>query len=345
MTKNEFIDALSAFESGSVGNADIAALIESASKRFSASLFERADAINREKRGRSVKLRGLVEFTNHCKNNCYYCGIRAGNEELARYRMGKHEILSTCEKGYLMGFRTFVLQGGEDGFFTDGLMCDIISSIKERLPDAVITLSIGERSKESYKALYDAGARRYLLRHETASAEHYRCLHPDTMSFQNRVKCLYNLKEIGFETGAGFMVGSPYQNYTALASDLLFLRELQPNMVGIGAFIPHEQTPFRASPAGSLGLTLVMLALTRLLLPEANIPATTALATLSHDGRIKALSAGANVVMPNLTPRIYRNLYTLYNGKISTDEEAAESLEKLRAQLEAAGFELELGKC
>lgn len=342
MTKDNFIGALSAFENGTLSNAEIAELIAS-SPRFLPTLTKSAADTSRERFGMHVRLRGLIEFTNFCRNDCYYCGIRASNVHAGRYRMSAEEILACCDAGYKLGFRTFVLQGGEDAYFTDERLCAIVSAIRDKYPDSAVTLSVGERSRESYQALYNAGARRYLLRHETASAEHYKCLHPSGMSFSNRIRCLWDLKEIGFETGAGFMVGSPYQNYDALAADMAFLRELQPQMVGIGAFIPHEHTPFRDSQPGTLGLTLAMIALTRLLLPCANIPATTAMAALAPDGRLRALDAGANAVMPNLSQREYRSLYTLYNGKTSTDEDAAATLEAVNRQLSAAGYILDTG--
>lgn len=342
MTKDDFLTAMSEFQKGLLSKSDIAALIKSAYQNHSEVLYEYASEINRKKNDRTVKLRGLIEFTNICKSDCYYCGIRASNKDCFRYRLTTAQILECCDTGYQLGFRTFVLQGGEDPYFTDERLCDILRSIKERYPECAITLSIGERGFESYQALYNAGAKRFLLRHETASSNHYSRLHPENMLWETRKKCLFHLKEIGFETGAGFMVGSPYQNYEDLADDLLFLHELQPEMVGIGAFIPHENTPMRDFPAGSLKLTIIMVAFTRILLPDANIPATTSLATLSSDGRLEALRAGANVVMPNLSPKKYRSFYTLYNGKPATGEEAAESLDKLKQQLESAGYSLEI---
>lgn len=292
-----------------------------------------------------IYARGLIEFTNICKNNCLYCGIRAKNTNVKRYRLTKDEIMSCCKNGHELGFSTFVLQGGEDLYFTDDYMCDIIYSIKSKYPDCAVTLSIGEKTKETYKSYKSAGADRFLLRHETADSEHYKKLHPEDMSLETRKKCLYTLKELGFQTGAGFMVGSPYQDFTNLAKDLLFLKELEPEMVGIGPFLPHCDTPFARKSGGSFELTITMLALTRLILPKVLLPATTALATLNPDnGRKMAFSAGANVVMPNLSPIEHREEYSLYNNKLSLGNEAAEGIKILKRQIEAAGFELDMSR-
>ncbi len=290
--------------------------------------------------GNKIYIRGLIEFTNICKQNCYYCGLRAENKNAERYRLTKDEILSCCENGYPLGFRTFVLQGGEDSHFDDDLMCDIVKSIKEKYPDCAVTLSIGEKSKESYKKLFDAGADRYLLRHETANSEHYSMLHPKGQTLENRKKCLVDLKEIGFQTGCGFMVGSPYQTFDTLAEDLLFIRELNPEMVGIGPFIPHKDTPFGDKPQGNIGLTLLLLALVRIMLKNVLLPSTTALGTIHKKGREMGILSGANVVMPNLSPIEDRRKYMLYNGKISTNEEAAEGLKLLKKQIKAIGYEI-----
>jgi biotin synthase len=299
-----------------------------------------AASLEREKYyGKKVFFRGLIEFSSYCKNDCYYCGIRCGNKNAARYRLSPEEIMDCCVQGYKLGFRTFVLQGGEDPAFTDDIMCDIISAIKSRFPDCAVTLSIGEKPRETYKRFYDAGADRYLLRHETATDEHYSKLHPPELSLENRKRCLYDLKEIGFQVGAGFMVGSPYQTTENLAADLVFLRELSPHMVGIGPFVPHHDTIFANEQTGSVKLTLVMLALLRLMLPQALIPATTALGTVDATGREKGLKSGANVVMPNLSPVNHRRDYSLYDNKICTGEEAAECLACLSGRIKAAGFE------
>lgn len=265
------------YNTGKASAEELLAVLNSADESLDGELFRLADLKRRENYGTDVFIRGLIEFTNHCRNNCLYCGIRAENRRAERFRLTKEDILSCCENGYSLGFRTFVLQGGEDMYYTDNFYCDLIKEIKAKYPDCAVTLSIGERSHESYQRYHDSGADRYLLRHETADAEHYSLLHPQSMSFSNRMKCLNDLKEIGFQTGAGLMVGSPFQTKEHLVKDLLFLKEFEPQMVGIGPFIPHSETPFRDKPQGTLRDTLVMVALTRLLLPKALIPATTAL--------------------------------------------------------------------
>jgi biotin synthase len=290
--------------------------------------------------GNHVYVRGLIEISNICKNDCLYCGIRHSNKGCSRYRLSKEEILSCCEDGYNLGFRTFVMQGGEDPYFTDELLCGIIRKIKEKYPDCAVTLSLGERSFESYKALYDAGADRYLLRHETADPELYRKLHPEEMSFQNRMECLRNLKEIGFQTGCGFMVGSPYQTNRSLAMDLKFVEEFRPAMCGIGPFIPHNATPFAKFKAGTLEDTLFLLSLLRLIDPSLLLPATTALGTIDPTGREKGILAGANVVMPNLSPVSVREKYELYDNKICTGEESAQCKQCLNRRMESIGYEI-----
>lgn len=290
--------------------------------------------------GDKVFTRGLIEFTNYCKNNCYYCGIRCQNPHAKRYRLSREEILDCCENGYGLGFRTFVLQGGEDPFFTDERMTEIIREIKTRYPDCALTLSIGERSFESYRRFRVAGADRYLLRHETADEAHYRKLHPENLTLANRKRCLRDLKALGYQVGAGFMVGSPGQTSAELAEDLCFLEEQQPEMVGIGPFIPHHETPFAEAEAGSVDLTLFLLSVIRILLPKVLLPATTALGTLDPRGREKGLLAGANVVMPNLSPVKNRKQYDLYDNKICTGEEAAECRECLAHRVESVGYRL-----
>ena len=290
--------------------------------------------------GDKVFTRGLIEFTNYCKNNCYYCGIRKGNHNAQRYRMTKEEILECCKQGYELGFRTFVLQGGEDPYYTDEKMVDIIRSIRESYTDCAITLSIGEKSYESYRLFREAGADRYLLRHETANEEHYEKLHPRQMSLSNRMKCLYELKELGYQVGAGFMVGSPGQTLDCIAQDLVFLQELKPQMVGIGPFIPHHDTVFADESAGSVDLTLFLLSMIRIMLPKVLLPATTALGTMDPRGREKGLSVGANVVMPNLSPVMNRKKYDLYDNKICTGEEAAECRGFLGRRVESVGYRL-----
>lgn len=294
--------------------------------------------------GLGIYLRGLIEFTNHCRNNCYYCGIRAGNTAVKRYRLSKSDILEACDTGYRIGFRTFVLQGGEDPWFTDQKICEIIWSIKEKYQDCAVTLSIGEREKESYQAFFSAGADRFLLRHETADPCHYSRLHPPELTLAHRQKCLYTLREIGFQVGAGFMVGSPFQTPETLAQDMVFLEDLKPHMVGLGPFLPHRDTPFGSESPGSLGLTLTMLCLVRLALPKVLLPATTALATLAQNGREQGFQCGANVVMPNLSPPGVRKNYSLYDNKKCTGDEAAEAVEELRRQVEAAGYFLDFSR-
>lgn len=287
-----------------------------------------------------VFTRGLIEFTNYCKNNCYYCGIRKGNHNAQRYRLTKEEILECCKQGYELGFRTFVLQGGEDPYYTDEKMADIIRSIRESYTDCAITLSIGEKSYESYRLFREAGAERYLLRHETANEEHYGKLHPPQMSLANRMKCLYELRELRYQVGAGFMVGSPGQTLDCLAEDMVFLQELKPQMVGIGPFIPHHDTEFAKEPAGSVDLTLFLLSVIRIMLPKVLLPATTALGTMDPRGREKGLAVGANVVMPNLSPVMNRKKYDLYDNKICTGEEAAECRGCLGRRVESVGYHL-----
>lgn len=287
--------------------------------------------------GKDIFIRGLIEFTNYCKNDCFYCGIRKSNKKAQRYRLTLEEILSCCQEGYELGFRTFVLQGGEDGFFTKERIVSLIHEIKERYPDCALTLSIGEKPYEEYQAYKEAGADRYLLRHETADEEHYRMLHPETLSLAHRKECLRNLKKLGFQTGAGFMVGSPGQTAQTLVKDFLFLKELQPQMVGIGPFIPHQDTPFREKAAGTLKDTLFYLALIRLMLPKVLLPATTALGTIHPKGRELGILSGANVVMPNLSPSEVRKKYMLYDNKICTGEEAAEGIQDLKKRMQAIG--------
>lgn len=302
----------------------------------------REEAVNLRKQyyGNKVFTRGLIEFTNYCKNNCYYCGIRNGNECAKRYRLTADEIFACCQDGYELGYRTFVLQGGEDPYYTDERMVEIIHRIKKAFPDCALTLSIGEKSYASYQLFRNAGADRYLLREETADESLYQVLHPKTMSLENRKKCLYNLKELGYQVGAGFMVGTPGQTVSHLAEDLAFLQELQPQMVGIGPFIPHHDTIYAEEKAGNVEMTLFLLSVIRIMLPKVLLPATTALGTLDPGGREKGLAAGANVVMPNLSPVKNRKLYELYDNKICTGEEAAECRECLGRRVESVGYQL-----
>lgn len=290
--------------------------------------------------GNKIYIRGLIEISSVCKNDCLYCGLRRSNQNAVRYRLSAEQILSSCDLGYSLGFRTFVLQGGEDGFFTDGVMCEIVREIKRRYPDCAITLSLGERGEESFKRLFEAGADRYLLRHETADAEHYAKLHPSNLTAQERQSQLFALKKIGFQTGAGFMVGSPYQTTENLADDLLFVERLRPQMCGIGPFIPHKDTEFRDMPQGGLELTLTLLSVLRLMNPRILLPATTALGTIHPKGREMGILHGANVVMPNLSPQEHRKDYSLYDNKICTGDEAAECIRCLAARMKSIGYEI-----
>ena len=290
--------------------------------------------------GNKVYTRGLIEFSNYCKNDCYYCGIRRSNMNVERYRLSKEDIMSCCENGYALGFRTFVLQGGEDYAYSDEEFTTIIKTIRTTYPDCAITLSIGERSIRTYQQFFDAGANRFLLRHETCNPQHYHSLHPSSMSIENRKQCLWNLKEIGYQVGTGIMVGSPNQTYENIIDDLKFIKELSPHMVGIGPFIPHHDTPFKDEEQGSLYLTLTLLSIFRLLLPNVLLPSTTALGTIHPKGRELGILAGANVVMPNLSPVKVRKKYELYDNKICTGEEAAECRGCLSKRMKSIGYEI-----
>lgn len=296
--------------------------------------------IREENYGNKVYIRGLIELSSYCSCDCLYCGIRRGNPNAKRYRLNMDEVLECCEKGYQLGFRTFVMQGGEDAYYDDEKLVELLSIIKGKYPECAVTLSLGERSEKSYKRLYDAGADRYLLRHETADEEHYRKLHPKGEELSRRIESLEQLKEIGFQVGTGFMVGSPYQNSLCLAKDMVFLSEFKPEMVGIGPFVPHHESVFKDFPSGSVELTLFMLSLIRIMLPYALIPATTSLGTVDGEGREKGICSGANVVMPNLSPLAVRKKYMLYDNKAFTGTEAAESLSLLQASMERIGFEV-----
>ncbi len=303
-------------------------------------LQEKARRVRESHYGKKVFIRGLIEFTNHCKNNCLYCGIRIDNANVMRYRLTEEEILLCVEEGYGLGFRTFVLQGGEDGFFTAEKLGRLILEIKARHGDCAVTLSVGEHPREVYRYWHDCGADRYLLRHETASRDHYEMLHPRQMCFSRRMECLYDLKEIGYQVGAGFMVGSPGQTLECIGEDLVFLKELDPHMVGIGPFIAQRDTPLGDRPAGTLDQTLVLLSLIRLMLPKVLLPATTALGTIHPRGRELGILAGANVVMPNLSPVSVRDQYRLYDNKICTGEESAQCRECLNARMESIGYQV-----
>ena len=315
-------------------------LIEGHTPELSEYLFSLAREERHRYYGHDVYVRGLIEFTNYCKNDCLYCGIRRGNQNAVRYRLTLSKIMECCKMGYELGYRTFVLQGGEDAYFNDERMCEIIRSIKKEYPDCAVTLSLGERSEESYRVMHKAGADRYLLREETSVPEHYAMLHPKQMSLENRLHCLEILKETGYQTGCGFMVGSPGWQLEYLARELCYIKKLRPHMIGIGPFIPHHDTQFSKEPAGSVEMTLFLLAVIRILLPKVLLPATTALGTMDPLGREKGLQAGANVVMPNLSPVKNRKQYELYDNKICTGEEAAECRGCMGRRVASVGYEL-----
>ena len=333
---NTIVDKLIAEHSLSVEEYQF--LVENRTPEVADLLAKNAAEVSKSIYGNEIFTRGLIEISNYCKNDCYYCGIRRSNKNCERYRLSPEEILECADLGYKLGYRTIVMQGGEDGFFTDTLICDLIRKIKELHPDVAVTLSLGERSRESYQAMYDAGADRYLLRHETADQAHYEKLHPDFMSFENRMECLKNLKEIGYQVGCGFMVGSPYQTTAHIAKDLKFIEEFKPDMCGIGPFIPHHDTPFKNEPQGTVELTCFLLSVIRLIHPPVLLPATTALGTIDPLGREKGVLAGANVIMPNLSPVEVRKQYELYDNKICTGEESAECRGCLENRMKSIGY-------
>ena len=335
------------YKTGDLSDEELKSLIETDVEAAAELLRRYADDTRQKSYGKKVFLRGLIEVSSYCRNDCLYCGIRRSNRDAERYRLSREDVLSCCENGYGLGFRTFVMQGGEDSFFTDDFLCGVISEIKEKYPDCAVTLSLGERSYESFRRLREAGADRYLLRHEAASEELYRKLHPGEMSLENRKECLFSLKELGYQVGAGFMVGAPFQNTEHIIADLRFLQELQPQMIGIGPFIPHHNTPFAGENGGTLELTLRLLGILRLMFPKVLLPATTALGTIAPNGRELGLKTGCNVVMPNLSPVKVRKKYDLYDNKICTGEEAAECRGCLQRRIESAGYEIasERGDC
>ncbi|NMA95110.1 MAG: [FeFe] hydrogenase H-cluster radical SAM maturase HydE [Clostridiales bacterium] len=344
MDKNIDILKEKLYRENNLGHDELKALIDTNMKSLDEEIFNLARQTKEQYYGKAVYFRGLMEFSNYCRNNCYYCGIRKGNLNIRRYRLTAKDILDSCKIGHRLGFRTFVLQSGDDPYFTDDKIVEIVDMIKNRYPDAAVTLSIGERDYASYRRFWEAGTDRYLLRHETANKAHYNRLHPESMSFQRRKKCLYKLKDIGFQVGAGFMVGSPYQTVDNMVEDLLFLKELEPHMVGIGPFIPHKDTVFKDKEGGDVNITLLMLALVRLLLPKVLLPSTTALGTIDPLGREKGLMAGANVVMPNLSPKNFRADYSLYDNKIATGLEAAEGIDDLRERIESMGLKADMSR-
>lgn len=307
-------------------------------------LRERAVQVRKAVYGNSVYIRGLIEISNICKNNCYYCGIRAENPNCQRYRLTPEEIISCCEEGYKLGFRTFVLQGGEDGFYTDEILVPLLNKIKNNFPDCAITLSLGERSKGSYQALFEAGADRYLLRHEAVNTELYCKLHPDNMSLKSRLQCLSDLKEIGYQVGCGFMVGAPFQTTRHIAEDLKFIEEFKPHMCGIGPFVPHKDTIFKTEKSGSADLTCYLLSIIRIMHPNILLPATTALGTVESDGRERGILYGANVIMPNLSPESVRKKYDLYDNKLSSGAESAEHIKELKDRMKNIGYEVVIAR-
>lgn len=315
-------------------------LIEGYTPEIAEYAAQKAVEKRKEIYGNTVFIRGLIEISNICKNDCLYCGIRKSNRNCQRYRLSTEEILGCCDEGYKLGFRTFVLQGGEDGYFTDEVLCELIGKIKQSHPDCAVTLSLGERSYESYKKLKEAGADRYLLRHETADSEHYSRLHPAELRLSERIRCLEALKALGFQVGCGFMVGSPYQTAECIAKDLKFIEQFSPDMCGIGPFIPQKDTPFGDKSAGSLELSCYLLSLIRLIKPNLLLPSTTALGTIHPEGRELGIKSGANVVMPNLSPKSVRKKYALYDNKVSDGSEAAECKAELEGRMSAIGYEV-----
>lgn len=338
----EWIDKLE--ETGELTEEEFVLLLKGRTKKLEEYAAKKARTIADSIYGKDIYIRGLIEFTNYCKNDCYYCGIQRSNKNALRYRLTEEEILQCCAEGYQLGFRTFVLQGGEDPYYTDERVVELVKKIKKEYPDCALTLSIGEKPYESYEKFYKAGADRYLLRHETADLEHYRKLHPEEMSQKNRMECLRNLKQIGFQTGCGFMVGSPFQTVESIAKDFVFIHQLKPDMVGIGPFIPHKDTRFAKEQEGTLEDTLFYLSLIRIMEKNVLLPATTALATIHPRGRELGILAGANVVMPNLSPKSVREKYALYDGKVCTGEEAAECRGCLEKRVESVGYHIVVSK-
>lgn len=338
----ELIDKL--YEENSLTKKEIIYILDHINKNEIDYLCEKAVITRKKYYDNKVFMRGLIEFTNHCKNDCYYCGIRKSNKNISRYRLSLDEIMDCVDLGYEIGYRTFVLQGGEDNYFSDDKIVEIIKSIKNKYKDCAITLSIGEKSYDSYKKYFDAGADRYLLRHETATKDHYEKLHPQNLKLSNRINCLKNLKEIGYQVGAGFMIDSPYQNNENLGEDLIFLKNLNPEMVGCGPFIPHCDTIFKDESSGSLEKSIIILALVRLLLPSALIPSTTALATIDPKGREAGLNAGCNVIMPNLSPTQVRCKYSLYDNKISLGDDAVKYINDIEKKINLCGYILDTSR-
>lgn len=342
MIQKELIDKL--YKNSILSAKEFDELLSQHDDEDSEYLFKLARNLRKKSYGKDVYIRGLIEFSNYCRNDCYYCGIRTSNNNVSRYRLTEEEILQCADEGYELGFRTFVLQGGEDMSFTTEKIAEIVRNIKNRHDDCAVTLSVGERDYDTYKYWFDAGADRYLLRHETATNEHYRKLHPENLSLENRKRCLFNLKDIGYQVGAGFMVGSPYQTTKNLVNDLLFLKELNPHMIGIGPYISQQDTPFADMENGTLEQTLFLLGILRVMFPNVLLPSTTALGTIAPNGRELGLRAGANVVMPNLSPVSVRKKYQLYDNKICTGEESAQCAGCLRRRIESVGYEMTVSR-
>ncbi|WP_105615700.1 [FeFe] hydrogenase H-cluster radical SAM maturase HydE [Vallitalea okinawensis] len=331
------------YENNSLSRDELLYLLDNLTEDDQSYLHMKANDARQQHYSNKVYMRGLIEFTNYCKNDCTYCGIRSKNKNVQRYRLDKEQILQCCQVGYQLGYRTYVLQGGEDPYYTDDRMVDIIKTIKERYPECAVTISVGEKSRESYQRFYEAGADRYLLRHETNTRSLYESLHP-RMDYDNRINCLNTLKDIGYQVGAGFMVGLPGQVNEDFVNDLMFLKELKPHMIGIGPFIPQKDTPLANEESGTLEMTCILLSIIRLLLPDVLLPATTALGSIDPKGREKGLKAGGNVVMPNLSPTDVRELYALYDGKICTGDEAAHCRKCIERRINSAGFEVDMAR-
>ena len=304
-------------------------------------LMSQARKMSQEQFGTGIYLRGLIELSNVCRNDCLYCGIRCSNRDVTRYTLTHEQVLASCEQGYQLGFRTFVLQGGEWSEERSQWIADIIAAIRQGWPDCAITLSLGEHPRETYALWREAGADRYLLRHETHNERLYSLLHPQGMTLQHRLQCLDWLKELGYQVGAGIMVGSPFQTLNSIVEDIQYLISFKPHMIGIGPFIPQHDTPFARFPAGNVDLTARLYAILRLAVPTALIPTTTAMATLTPDGRLKGILAGANVVMPNLSPEDLRAYYALYDNKAALGAESAQGIKKLADELATIGYHID----
>lgn len=318
-------------------------LLENYSKEAAKLLAQRANEVRLKNYGDKVYLRGLVEFTNYCHRHCKYCGIRSENKKVSRYRLLEGEIIDCINRGYELGYRTVVLQGGEDVYYTDDKLVALLERIKDKWPEIAITLSIGEKSYAAYKRYFEAGAERYLLRHETASDALYKSLHPH-MSYENRMRCLSDLKDIGYQVGTGFIVGLPGQTAAHLVQDLMFIKAFKPHMVGIGPFMPQKDTPLGTMPAGTADMTTYLISILRLLQGDLLLPATTSLGSIDPLGREKGLKAGANVVMPNLSPVEVREKYALYDGKVCTGDEAAQCRRCIEKRIEQAGYKVDMGR-